>query len=170
MSTHTQTIEGREWTVEVLDRVERPATEWGTPNNCTTYRDFEQAAMVTIYMDGEPVLPEQPVVGVDAYPAGWDIPTGELFNQTYLDMSRCRPGGGNYLDRKARIVAAQFGVGPDYDHSDRETMREAVVRAAHEQRVIAGSCPDCGGLTEDMGDYVDCGDCGWSNADSYHRG
>lgn len=150
MITYTEVIEGRTWKVEVLDPMEAPDNEWGTPNNHTTYRDYEQAAMVTTYHEGEPVVPEQPVVSVGSFPATWDIPIGEGFNQTYLDFTKLRGSGGNYPDRRDALIE---------------------MRCSPDGGFVSDSCwcPKCGGTLLESYDFVVCDVCEYTNADRYYE-
>lgn len=152
MTTYTEVIEGRTWRVEVLDPMKAPEVEWGTPNNHTTYRDYELAAMVTTYHEGEPVVPEQPVVSVGSFPAAWDIPIGEGFNQTYLDFTKLRGSGGNYPDRRDAIEALTGEVQEDVSNLS-----------------ISVWCPVCGGTLLESYDFVVCDVCEYTNADHYYQ-
>lgn len=42
------------------------------------YRDAEQAASEIVYVDGEPVMPEQPAIDDEHYPRDWDRPADYL--------------------------------------------------------------------------------------------
>lgn len=150
LRTYTQTIEGREWKVDVLASTERPDSEWGTPNSATTYRDYEQAATVVTYHDGAPVVPEAAAVAMHLYPAAWDIPTGENFNQTYMDWEGCQPIDSRWAERS-------------------ETVAE-MVRKAHEPIEPTVVCPECGGSLLDSEDYSKCEGCEWyEDTSGYHR-
>lgn len=110
------------------------------------YRDYEQAAEAVTYHEGEPVTVEQPVVDEWNYPAGWDKPTGEWFNMTYLDLTKRRGSGGNFPDRQDII--------------------EELVRKAHEPITEYSPqvwCPDCGGDLLESYDWVVCDTCEYTN-------
>lgn len=82
----------------VLDTVEpdrRPGDGWfggARPGALSTYRDDELAASQVVYYEGEPVLPEQPAVAWDAYPASWDVPVQSTVHNPRYDKPRLKEG------------------------------------------------------------------------------
>lgn len=61
-------------TFEVLDAVAPTRqTEWRGTRSPRNYRNHEDAGMFTVYVDGEPMLPEIGAVDMEHYPRAWDV-------------------------------------------------------------------------------------------------
>lgn len=72
-----------------------PAPVWGRGSDMTPYRGEELASQQVIYHDGEPVMPEPAVVGVDEYPSVWDVsvsPSVYFYDRTHVRRMKANVG------------------------------------------------------------------------------
>lgn len=128
-----------EYTVTVLEPVERPPVEQFTHPRFEVYRDHEQAAAAVTYFEGEPVTNEVAVITTHHYPTSWDRPITEATHGiTHADLRRARAK----VDTLDEFEGYLQGLRVGHEISDSTT------------------CPLCGGtLSEYEGWWLSCDTC-----------